>query len=119
MKFNTEKFERVVAEAKRKAADNKRWINAIDKAVEGLNGTWIVTELMEGLLITTESGETYHANGKCGCRAYQLNQPCKHRAAVKLVKRYNEMEAAPVASPCPGVMVKPQPTGVRCGAYYV
>src|SRR5262249_48302710 len=73
------------------------WINAIDKAVDGLLGTWIVTELVEGLLITTESGETYHANGACQCKAYQLNQPCKHRAAAQLVKRMNE-EAVPAAS---------------------
>src|SRR5262249_46483920 len=56
------------------------------------------TELVEGLLITTESGETYHANGACQCKAYQVGQACKHRAAARLVAMMNEKEAVPTAS---------------------
>src|SRR5262249_43831460 len=88
-----------VETAKRRAAGNTRWINAIDKAVDGLLGNaWIVTELVEGLLITTESGETYHANGACQCKAYENGQACKHRAAARLVQMMNEKEEAPAAS---------------------
>src|SRR5262249_44639371 len=40
--------------------------------------------------ITTESGETYFANGVCQCKAYALGTPCKHRAAVRIIEMYNE-----------------------------
>ncbi len=112
MNIDKNKLERVASEAKIKAADSPRWINAIDKAVEGLTGAWIVTELVEGLLITTESGETYHANGKCECKAYQLNQPCKHRAAAQLVKRMDEVATpATFDQMTSAQMVRPQPEG--------
>ncbi len=120
MNIDKNKLERVASEAKIKAANSPRWLNAIDKAVDGLLGAWIVTELVEGLLITTESGETYHANGKCGCKAYQLNQPCKHRAAAQLVKRmdevatpatFDQMTSAPI--------VKPQPAPVYCEGWSI
>ena len=90
MTFNETILNQVIAEAKAKAAGNSRWTNAIAKAVEGLTGAWVVTELADGLMVTTESGETYHANGVCQCKAWKLSQPCKHRAAAQLVKRYNE-----------------------------
>src|SRR5262245_30989785 len=113
MEINKAKLERVVETAKAKAAGNKRWLAAIDKAVDGLLGNaWIVTELVEGLLITTESGETYHANGACQCKAYQVGQACKHRAAARLVAMMNE-EAAPVASLPATVDYTQKPAGGR------
>lgn len=123
MTFNEETLKRVVETAKAKAAGNARWINAIDKAVAGLTGgAWIVTELHDGLMITTESGETYHANGVCQCKAFEFNTPCRHRAAAQLVKRYHEAEAAEAASPAPvdymddepemWPMVRPEPAPV-------
>lgn len=121
MQINKEKLQRVASEAKAKAAGQKRWIAAIDKAVDGLLGGWIVTELVDGLMITTESGETYRANGECQCKAYQLNQPCKHRSAARLVARYRELEAAETASlhyeTAP--MVKPQPKRVDCAGWSI
>ncbi len=120
MEINKEKLERVVEAAKAKAAGNSRWINAIDKAVDGLLGAWIVTELVEGLLITTESGETYHANGKCECKAYQLNQPCKHRAAAQLVKRMSEVATpATFDQMASAPIVKPQPAPVYCEGWSI
>jgi hypothetical protein len=89
MQINKAKFEQVVKGAKAKVTD-RRWLNAIDKASEGiLNGAWIVTELHGGCLITTENG-TYHANGVCQCKAFVNGQPCKHRAAARLIAIYNE-----------------------------
>jgi hypothetical protein len=92
-------FFAVVAEAKAKAAGNRRWLSAIEKAVDGLlSEKWIVTELQNCVMITTESGETYRANGVCQCKAFFANQPCKHRAAAQLIKRYNEKTATPATS---------------------
>ncbi|MGH9944475.1 MAG: hypothetical protein ACRD9R_19170 [Pyrinomonadaceae bacterium] len=44
----------------------------------------------QSLLMLSESGEIYEANGVCQCRAFAGGQPCFHRAAYKLVKRYHE-----------------------------
>jgi hypothetical protein len=54
-----------------------------------------------GLLILSPSGETYHANGACQCKAYTHGMACWHRAAAQLVKRYREAEAAQLAAPAP------------------
>jgi hypothetical protein len=91
MEFNKAQFNKVVEAAKAKAAGNKRWIAAIDKAADALlNGKWIVTELQYCYVFTTESGKTYRANGVCQCEAFFRNQPCKHRAAARLLALYAE-----------------------------
>ena len=82
--------------AKARTTD-KRWLNAIDRAVEGAS-TWIVTELHDCLLITSDSGETYRVNGSCNCRAGQLGQPCKHLA----LRRLREIAATEMA-PAPRI----------------
>jgi hypothetical protein len=89
MAISIQKFNEVAEVAKAKTND-KRWINAIDKAVAGVvSGTWIVTELADGIAVTTESGKTYFANGHCQCEAYRRGAPCKHRAAARLIELYN------------------------------
>jgi hypothetical protein len=94
MKFNQTQFNKVVETAKAKAAGNKRWIAAIDKAADALlNNKWIVTELQHCYVFTTESGKTYRANGVCQCEAFFRNQPCKHRAAARLLDLYREAKA--------------------------
>lgn len=92
MKLNQSQLNQVAAEAKSKMTD-RRWITAIDRAVEGLGGKWIVTELTYSVAITTESGQTYFANGKCQCKAFENGMPCKHRAAARLIELYNEAPA--------------------------
>jgi hypothetical protein len=94
MAFNQTILNQVSNEAKAKAASNSRWLSAINRAVEGLQGGWIVTELADCLMVTTESGESYHANGVCQCKAASFGQICRHRIAARLVNRYNEMTAA-------------------------
>lgn len=90
MKLDQSKLAAVAETAKSKTND-RRWVTAIDRAVEGLTGgKWVVTELTYSVAITTESGQTYFANGVCQCRAYRNGQPCKHRAAARLVEIYNE-----------------------------
>jgi len=94
MAINIEKFKAVAETAKAKIND-KHWQNAIDKAVAGVvSGWWVITELADGVMVTTETGHTYHANGSCQCRAFELGQPCKHRALARLIDLYNEAETA-------------------------
>jgi len=96
MEINKAQFEKVVETAKAKAGGNKRWITAIDRAADALlNGKWIVTELQNCYVFTTESGKTYRANGVCQCEAFFRDQPCKHRAGARLLNLYREAETAP------------------------
>jgi hypothetical protein len=90
LNLEPKKFNETVNAAKAKT-NNKRWLAAIDKAADALlNGKWIVTELFYCLVVTTESGKTYRANGHCQCEAFFHNQPCRHRAAARLIDLYNE-----------------------------
>ena len=88
------------------AAGNTRWLNAIDAAFDHI----LQVESIEyrasdhALLYHSESGQTYTANGRCQCQAFKAGQPCKHRAAAKLVANalavvvvVPEPVAAPVA----------------------
>jgi len=79
METNIQKFNEVAKAAKAKTND-KRWQNAIDKAVAGVtSGQWVVTELQNSIAVTTESGATYFANGRCQCRAKE-NSPARPKA---------------------------------------
>jgi len=86
------------AEIAKSRTSDKRWLAAIDKAVAGYSN-WIVTELATCIAVTTESGETYFANGVCQCKAYTHggNAACKHRALYRLIQIANE--TAPAVSP--------------------
>src|SRR5215470_2450366 len=98
MTLDITKFNKVVETSKAKISD-KRWQNAIDKAQAGIvSGWWIVTELHDSVAITTESGQTYFANGTCSCPAYNNGQPCKHRALARLIDLYHEEEKSSVTT---------------------
>ncbi len=83
----------IVADAKAKAAAHPRWLVAIDRAVVELE-TNPYLEWQDGhLLILSESGTIYAANGVCQCRAFQFKNPCWHRACARLVRLYQEAHA--------------------------
>ena len=90
LQVNTEQFKQVVEAALHKAGDSKRWTKAIVRAAIEIE----VNPYMEwkdgSLLILSPSNEIYEANGTCGCKAFKSGQPCWHRAAARLVQRYNE-----------------------------
>lgn len=73
--------------------NGKRWIRAITKAVVMIEENPFIEWQADSksLLIMSEtSGNIYSANGVCGCRAFEQGQPCKHRAAARLVMRCME-----------------------------
>ena len=70
--------------------NNLRWQTAIAKAKREIESNPYIHYTGHSLLMLSESGEIYEANGVCQCRAYLNGQPCYHRAAYKLVKRYME-----------------------------
>jgi hypothetical protein len=90
MTINQAQLKKVALEAKSKTSD-KRWLNAIDAALAGvISGWWIISELFDSVLITTETGKSYHANGRCQCEAFKRGTACKHRALFRLIQLYNE-----------------------------
>jgi hypothetical protein len=89
--LNETKLAEVVEAAKAKVAGNKRWTNAVTNAATLLaSGNPYIHFTGHSLLMLSESGEIYEANGTCQCTAFSKGQPCKHRAAYKLMVRYNE-----------------------------
>jgi hypothetical protein len=96
MQINPAKLGEIALTAKRAAIakggkDANRWKNAIDKAFEQLVENPYITLDGDALLVLSPSNEIYRANGTCQCLAHsKFGTPCWHRAAYKLVKRYNE-----------------------------
>ena len=73
-------------------AQSRRWQTAIIRAARmieiGVCMHWTGT----ALLVWSDSGELYQASeNECQCAASKRSQPCKHRAAFKLVRRLNEI----------------------------
>jgi hypothetical protein len=96
MTINKEKFEAIVEAAKIKAANDPKWLRAIEKAAKAiLSGEIIITTLAHGALVTTANG-TYAANGHCNCEAARRgHSQCYHRAAARLMDLYESEVAAP------------------------
>jgi len=93
--INTEKFNQIVETAKAKAANDPKWLRAIERAAKAiLSGEMIVTTLAHGALVTTANG-TYAANGHCNCEAARRGHTqCYHRAAARLMDIYENEVAA-------------------------
>lgn len=99
---NPELFYKLVADSITKTQsskisedDQKRWINAIGKAVakteeqgEFLHYDETDTHL---IIFSNDSNKIYSANGICQCAAYERNNPCWHRAAARLFRIYFEV----------------------------
>src|SRR5215472_1711094 len=108
MQVNKAKFERVVEMAKAKAANDPKWLKAIERAAKAvLSGEIIVTTLAHGALVTTANG-TYAANGHCNCEAARKGHTqCKRRAAARLMDLY-ECEVAALATFTADVAASPR-----------
>ena len=90
---NETKLAAVVESALASVSGDRRWTNAIMRAEQLLtSGNPYVHYTGDALVMLSESGEIYTANGVCQCKAYAGGQPCKHRAAYKLMKHYLRME---------------------------
>jgi hypothetical protein len=90
MNIDQDKMQQVAQEAFNKVSGNRRWEMAIAKAKAQLESNPYIHFDGKSLLILSPSSEIYNANGTCQCKAYLSGQPCWHRAAARLVKRYNE-----------------------------
>jgi len=90
LNIDRDRMEQIIQEAFDKVANSRRWQTAIAKAKRQIEENPYMHFDGRSLLILSPSGELYTANGSCSCRAYQEGFPCWHRAASRLVKRYNE-----------------------------
>jgi hypothetical protein len=90
MNIDQNRLEQVTQDAFDKVLGNRRWETAIAKAKAELESNPYMHFDGQSLLILSPSGEIYTANGACQCKAYANGQPCWHRAAARLVQRYNE-----------------------------
>lgn len=90
MNIDRDKMQRVAQAAFDKVSGNRRWETAIAKAKAQLEENPYIHFDGHSLLILSSSDEIYSANGTCQCRAFQRGLPCWHRAAARLVERYNE-----------------------------
>lgn len=90
MNIDQDRMKNVVQQAFDSVAGNRRWENAIVRAKQQLESNPYMHFDGDALLVLSESGEIYRANGACQCKAYANGHPCWHRAAARLVERYNE-----------------------------
>src|SRR5262245_14544215 len=92
---DTARFSAIAEAAKTKAADAPAWLRAIEKAAAALlDGSMIVTTLLDGALVTTPGG-SYACNGVCPCPA--RTKHCYHRAGARLMAIYEETAPAAVS----------------------
>jgi hypothetical protein len=90
MNIDQNRMWQVIQEAFDKVPNSQRWQTALVKAKQQLEENPYMHFDGRALLILSPSGEIYSANGTCQCKAYRSGQPCWHRAAARLVERYNE-----------------------------
>lgn len=91
-------LQQVADQAVADAAAHPRWLTAIGRALVEINDNPYMEWQDDHLLIGSPSGNLYTANGVCQCEAFTHGQPCWHRAAARLVRRYQEAQAVSVAT---------------------
>lgn len=90
LNLDQDKMQQVTQQAFDRVSGNRRWEVAIAKAKQQLESNPFMHFNGESLLILSPSGEIYTANGSCQCKSFTKGQPCWHRAAARLVKRYSQ-----------------------------
>lgn len=89
MQFNIQKLNATVEAAKAKAPEAA---SKIDAAAENLLCNPFIHDTGDGLLILSDSGNTYFAKSVgnvCNCKAHEFHMVCWHRLADRLVRLYN------------------------------
>ena len=101
---NQNLFNQIVTEALAKVQNNSRWTRAINKAVEMLDSdqaNWMEYDADTNQLVIWSQGSNniYSSNGVCQCKAFELGQPCYHRALARLIRLYTEALNLPPTTP--------------------
>ena len=90
LNIDQSRMQQVVQDAFDKVSGSRRWQTAIARAKQQIEKNPYMHYDGRELLVLSPSGEIYTANGSCQCKAFRSGQPCWHRAAARLVQRYNE-----------------------------
>jgi hypothetical protein len=90
LNIDEDRMQQVIQQAFDSVAGNRRWESAIVRAKQQIETNPYMHFDGAGLLVLSESGEIYRADGTCQCKAYANGKPCWHRAAARLIQRYNE-----------------------------
>jgi hypothetical protein len=89
-------FNQIVNNAIAKVQNDKRWANAIRKAVGKVEDESQVcfmdfhAETNQLIIWSQGSDKVYSSNGVCQCEAYANGFPCWHRALARLMRLYTE-----------------------------
>jgi hypothetical protein len=98
--LDADKLAETAQEAFNLAQNSRRWQTAITKAWGILRDSpfWHMAEGQALIILSPDSSELYEVTeGRCervdgearvACRAFAQRQPCKHRAARRLLVRY-------------------------------
>ena len=90
MNIDEGRMQNVIQAAFDKVSGSRRWQTAIAKAKQEIESNPFMHFDGQSLLILSPSGEIYTANDACQCKAHANGHPCWHRAAARLIQRYNE-----------------------------
>ena len=88
--IDQDRMQQVIQQAFDKVGDSRRWQHAIVRAKVEIEVNPFIHWNGNALVILSPSDEIYEANGRCQCKAYEQGFPCWHRAAARLIQRYNE-----------------------------
>lgn len=81
---------RVIQHAFDRVAGDLRWQTAIAKAKQQFESNPYMHWTGESLLVLSDSNEVYVAGRACQCKAYRHGKPCWHRAAARILLRYEQ-----------------------------
>lgn len=91
MNIDQNRMQQVIQDAFNKVTGNRRWEMAVARAAQQLESNPYLHFADGKLLMLSDSNEIYEVTDKaCTCKAFRQGQPCKHRAIVRLMQRYNE-----------------------------
>lgn len=73
------------------AANEPRWVRAIENAVIEIEDNPYIAMVDADLIIASStSGEVYRVTRYCNCMAGMNRKPCKHRAIKRLLQLYDQ-----------------------------
>jgi hypothetical protein len=90
MNLDMNRMQGVIQEAFDRVGNSRRWQMAVARAKQEIESNPFMHHDGHALVILSPSNEIYEANGSCQCKAFKNHQPCWHRAAARIVQRYNE-----------------------------
>lgn len=90
LRVDETRLHQVIQQASARVAGDSRWHTAIDKARRHFETNPYLHWDGRELLVLSDSNNIYVAGRACQCESYRRRNPCWHRAAARLLRRYYE-----------------------------